>query len=158
MCRGKGQAIEIGGRGRTPIRFGNYNIRDGQNGGLESALREMGQSKVDVGVFQEIKLTYGIYARGSAGYNIVATLVPRRHRNGVALFYWDSPAFAVEAIHQFGVNAIACQLATGGRCWYIIRCYVASGDDTTIRDVEAEMAERPRGMELIVAGDFDMYL
>ena len=47
----------------TPICFGNYNIRNGRNGGLKSALRGMGQANVDVGVFQETKLTGGnLYA------------------------------------------------------------------------------------------------
>ena len=43
-----------------PIRFGKYNVRNTQNGGLESAWRGVGQENVDVGVFQETKLTEGI--------------------------------------------------------------------------------------------------
>ena len=91
-------------------------------------MRGMGQSNVDVGVLQETKLTDGIYTRRWYGYKVVATLAPRRHRDGVALFYWESPAFAVEAIFQFGANVIACQLETGERRWYIIGCYLALGD------------------------------
>ena len=75
----------------------------------------MGKSNVDVGVLQETKLTDGIYTRGLSGYKVAATLVLSRHRGGVALFCWDSPAFAVEAILQFGANVIACQMATGER-------------------------------------------
>ena len=125
---------------------------------MESALRGMGQSNVDVGVLQETKLTDGIYTRRWYGYKVVATLAPRRHRGGVALFYWESPAFAVEAICQFGANVIACQLATGERRWYIIGCYMAPGDRETIRGLEAEMAERPKGTELIVAGNLNVDL
>ena len=95
----------------------------------------MGQSNVDVGVFQETKMTDNIYTRGSAGYKVVATLEPSLHSGGVALFYWDPPTFAVEAIFQFGANFIMCQMATGGRRWYIVGCYLAPGDDTTIQDV-----------------------
>ena len=118
----------------------------------------MGQSNVDVGVFQETKLTDGIYTRGSDVYKVVATSALSRHRGDVALYYQDSPAFAVKAIRQFDKNITACHLATGERRWYIVRCYLAPGNDTTIRDVEAAMTERPRGTELIVAGDFNVDL
>ena len=53
--------------------------------------------------------------RISAGYKVNVTSSPSRHRGSVALFYWDSPAFAVEVIRQFGVNVIMCQLVTGER-------------------------------------------
>ena len=45
----------------VPIKFGTYNIRNGRNGGLESALRVMAQANIDLGVFQETKCTDGIY-------------------------------------------------------------------------------------------------
>ena len=34
----------------VPIRFGTYNIRNGRNGGLESALWGMSQANVDLGI------------------------------------------------------------------------------------------------------------
>ena len=95
---------------------------------------------MDVGVFQDTKLTEGIYTRKSDGYKVVAMLAPIRQQGGVALFYWDSPVFAVKAIHQFGANVITCQMETGERHWYIVGCYLAPGDRTTIRGVEAAMA------------------
>ena len=55
----------------------------------------------------------------------------------IALFYRGSPAFAVKAICQFGANVISCHLEIGDRGWYIVGCYLASGDRTTIRDVVA---------------------
>ena len=36
----------------VPIRFGTYNIRNGRNGGMESALRGMAQANMDLGIFQ----------------------------------------------------------------------------------------------------------
>ena len=45
----------------VPIRFGTYKIRNGRNGGLESALRGMSQANMDLGIFQETKCTDGIY-------------------------------------------------------------------------------------------------
>ena len=64
----------------VPIRFGTYNIRDGRNRGLDSALRVMSQPNMDLGIFQEKKCTDGIYTRESAGYRVVATDAPSRHR------------------------------------------------------------------------------
>ena len=92
--------------GKVPIRFGTYNIRNGRNGGLEAALREMSQANVDLGILQETKLTDIIYTRGSAGYSVVATDAPSRHRGGVAIFYRPAPHLAVEAVRKFGPNVI----------------------------------------------------
>ena len=69
----------------VPIKFGTYNIRNGRNGGLESALRGIAQTNIDLGVFQETKCTDGIYTRESAGYRVVATDAPSRHCGGVVI-------------------------------------------------------------------------
>ena len=94
MCKHTGQLTS----GTASIRFGTYNIRNGRNGGLEAALRGMSQASMDLGIFQETKLTDGIYTRRSAGYSFVATDAPRRHRGGVAIFHRPAPHFAVEAV------------------------------------------------------------
>ena len=59
-----------------PIRFGTYNIRNGHNGGLKSALRGMSKDNINLGIFHETKGTDGIYTRGSDGYSVVATDTP----------------------------------------------------------------------------------
>ena len=87
MLWGAGEYVEGGGGGKTPIRFGTYNIRNGQNGGLELALRGVGQSNVDAGVFQETNITDGIYTWRSDGYKVVVVSAPIWHRVDVALFY-----------------------------------------------------------------------
>ena len=97
------------------IRFGTYNIRNGRNRGLESALRGMHQANMDLGIFQEKKVTDGIYTHGSAGYSVVATDTPSRHRSRVAVFYRPAPHFAVEAVQKFGPNVAGFQMATGAR-------------------------------------------
>ena len=38
-----------------------------QNLGLESAMRGMSQANMNLGIFQEKKLTNGVYTRGSLG-------------------------------------------------------------------------------------------
>ena len=109
----------------VPIKFGTYDIRNGRNGGLESALWGMAQANIDLGVFQETKCTDGIYTRELAGYRVVATDALSRHRGGVALFYRPSALFAVEEVSEYVPNVISFEVATGGRRWYIIGCYLA---------------------------------
>ena len=120
----KGEKLGSGGRvmcnptrrptdGTVPIRFGTYNIRNGRKGGLEAALRGMSQANMDLGILQETKITNGIYTRGSAGYKVIATDAPSRHRGGVALFYRPTPRFAVEAVEKCGPNVMAWQVMTG---------------------------------------------
>ena len=43
-------------------------------------------------------------------------------------------------------------MATRERRWYIFGCYLVPRYGATIWDVEAGMAEQPRGIDLIVAG------
>ena len=99
--------------GTVPIRFGTYNIRNGRKGGLEAALRGMSQANMDLGILHETKLTDGVYTRGSAGHNVIATDAPSRHRGGVALFYRSTPHFVVEAVERCGPNVMGFQVATG---------------------------------------------
>ena len=82
MCRSTGRPTS----GKVPIRFGTYNIRNGRNGGLEAALRGMSQDNMDLRILQETKLANGVYTHGSAGYSVIATDAPSRHRSGVAIF------------------------------------------------------------------------
>ena len=140
------------------IRFVTYNIRNGRNGGLESALQGMDQANMDLGIFQENKYTDSIHARTSSGYIVVATDTPSRHRSGVAFFYGPSPHFAAEAVRQFGPNVVGFQMATGERRWYIIECYLAPDATLTIENVFTTLKERPRGAALLVAGDLNTKL
>ena len=109
----------------VPIKFGPYNIRNCRNGGLEAAIRGMEQANMDLGVLQETKITDGVYTRTSAGYRVVATDAPRRHRGGIALFYRDGACFAIEEVRPYGPKVISFEVVTGRRRWYIIGCYLA---------------------------------
>ena len=142
----------------VPIRFGTYNIRNGLNGGLEAALRGMSQANMDLGIIQETKLPDGIYIRGSAGYSVVATDTPSRNRGGIAIFHRPTPHFAVEAVRKYGPNVIRSQLATGARRWYIVGCYLAPDNTSTIERVVEALRDQPNGEELLVAGDLNTNL
>ena len=100
---------------------------------------------MDPGIFQETTLTDGIYTCASAGYSVVATDELSRHRGGVAIFHRPVPHFAVEAVRHFRPNAIGFQLATGARQWYIVGCYLAPEDTSTIERVVEAHRERPKG-------------
>ena len=67
------------------IWFGKYNIRNGWNGGLESALLGMDQANIDLGVLQEANLTDRVYAREFAGYKVVVSDVPSWHHGGMEI-------------------------------------------------------------------------
>ena len=141
-----------------PIRFVTYNIRNGRKGGLESGLRRIYQFNMDLGIFQDTKVTDRIYTRGLNGYSVVATDAPIRHRGGVAVFYRPELHFAVEAVQQFGPNVFRFQLATGERRWYIVGCYIAPDKTSTIESVGAALKGRPQGARLLVAGYFNVKL
>ena len=140
----------------VPIRFGTYNIRNGRKGGLESALRGMSQANMDLGILQETKITNGVYTRGSAGYKVIATDAPSRHRGGVALFYRLTPHFVVEAVERCGPNVMVSQVATGARRWHIVRAYIALEDKVTMETVINAIGHKPPGAELMLARDFNV--
>ena len=140
MCRSTGRPTSE----KVPIRFGTYNIRNVRNGGLEAALRGMSQANMDLGILQETKLTDGVYTRGSAGYSVIATDAPSRHRGGVAIFYRSEPHFVVGAVEKFGPNVIGFQIATGAWRWYIVGVYLAPEDTTTMERVSEKIQSKPR--------------
>ena len=105
----------------------------------------MSQANMYPGIFQETKDTDIIYTRGSAGYSVVATDAPSRHRGRVAVFHRLAPYFAVESIQKFRPNVVGFQLATGERRWYILGFHLAPKDTSTIESVVAALKERPMG-------------
>ena len=88
--------------GTVPIRFSTYNIRNSRTGGVGVGTPGMSQANMDLGILQETKITNGVNTRGSAGYKVIATDAPSRHRGGVALFYRLTPRFVVEAVERCG--------------------------------------------------------
>ena len=131
---------------------------NGRNRGLEPAFRGMSQANMELSIFQETKLMDGVYTGRSAGYSTVATDTPSRHRGRVAVFYRPSPRYLVEAVQQFGPNIVSFHLETGEQRWYIVGCYLAPDDTSTIDIVLAALKERPQGDKLLLAGDLNVNL
>ena len=73
----------------------------------------MSQANMYLGIFQETKLTGGVYTCGLDRYRIVTTDAPRQHCGGVAVLYRTSTRYTMEAIQQFGPNVVVFQLVTG---------------------------------------------
>ena len=64
----------------------------------------------------------------------------------------------MEATQKFGPNAVGFHLVTEERQWYIIGYYLAPDDTSTIESVIAVLEERPRVLELLVAGGLNTNL
>ena len=113
------------GEGRTPIRFWMYIIQNRPNNCLNLALRGVVLPIWMSGCFNRQNLW-----TGSTPVDLTYTgLLQRQYRANTAAVSrcsnGTSPNFVVKAIHQFGVNVIACQLEMVERHWYIVRCYLA---------------------------------
>ena len=121
-------------------------------------MRGMSQANMDLGIFQEKKVTDRIYTHGSDGYIVVATDALSRHCGRVAVFHRPAQHFTVEAVQQLGPNIVGFQLAKGERRWYIVECYLSPENNSMIESVVAALKERPRGAVLLVTGDFNANL
>ena len=59
---------------------------------------------------------------------------------------------------KFGPNVLGFQLATGAQQWYIVGVHIAPEDMETMERVVAGIQKKPRGAELMAAGDFNAYI
>ena len=115
----------------------------------------MYQANVDMGILKETNITDGVYTRASAGYRVVATDAPSRHRGVIAMFYREGAGFAVEEVRQYGPNVLSFDVVSGRRRWYIIGVYLAPDDAQTIERVVTALWDQPKGTALVVAGDLN---
>ena len=58
----------------------------------------------------------------------------------------------MDAIHLYGKSAVSFQLDSGGQRWYIVGCYLARNDASTIEDVVAAISQRLHGAALLLNG------
>ena len=65
----------------------------------------------------------------------------------------------MEDSHQQHIpNFISYHLATGGQRLYVVGCYLAPRDAYTLESKMSAISNSPRGMDLLVAGNFSTYL
>ena len=81
---------------------------------MDSASRGLSQAYVDVGVFQETKVTKGIYTQELSIYRVVASEAPSEHSGGVSMFYRAAEHFYVETLRLHGANVVIFQIVAGG--------------------------------------------
>ena len=87
---------------------------------------------MDLGVFQETNLTKIIYMLESSGYKVMDMEELSAHNGGVAVFYRAEDSFSAEALQNYRANVVSFQLASGDRRWYIMGCYLALDNASTI--------------------------
>ena len=146
------------------ISIASYNIRDGRNGGLQSAARALGRTMVDIAVLQEVKITDTRFAtRKWAGYEILTAAAGTANCGGVALLVRESDghSFSIENAKVIGPNVISCEMVTGRhKRWFIVGCYLPPSDreGVTQRMVLEAVKDRPKGTCPIVIGDLNANL
>ncbi len=99
--------------GSGSIAVATYNIRNGCNGGLESALRAMEGIGADLGILMETKVTDGIHTRNLSGYSVIASNAPSAHQGGIALFWRPNKSYVVEDWRIRVPNVLTFVLVTG---------------------------------------------
>ena len=50
---------------------------------------------------------------------------------------------------------LSFQVVSGGKCWFIVRCYLDPDNFYIIKRVIADICQRPHGAALLVAGKFN---
>jgi hypothetical protein len=144
--------------GSGSITVASYNIRSGCNGGLESALRAMEAMGVDIGIFQETKITGGIYTRSSSGYSVVASDAPSAHQGGIALFWRPNKSYEVEDWRVRSPNVLSFVIVTGGQRFYAVGCYIPPNDRSMLTALVQAWNECPSGYTPLLLGDLNVNL
>ena len=56
----------------------------------------------------------------------------------------------MEALRLYSTNVVILQLASVGKQWHIVGCYLSSDNALKIEDVVASISQRPRDAALLV--------
>jgi hypothetical protein len=145
--------------GRGSFSVATYNVRCGRNAGLESALRAMAATGVDLGIFTETKVTDGVYTRFSSGYNVTASNATSVSQGGIALFWRDNELYEVEEVAMHGPNVLTFELVTGEMRFFVVGAYIPPSDlGTTLSHIHQAWLECPKGCEPLLLGDLNANL
>ena len=145
--------------GRGSFSVATYNVRCGRNAGLESALRAMAATGVDLGIFTETKITDGVYTRFSSGYNVTASNAVSACQGGIALFWRENELYEVEEVATRGPNVLTFELVTGQMRYFVVGAYIPPSDlGTTLAHIQQAWSECPRGCEPLLLGDLNANL
>ena len=79
---------------------------------------------MNLGIFQETKITKRIYTRKCSGYRVVAMKAPSVHSVDIDVLYRVAYQLSVEALQTYGANVFSFQMASGDRRWFIMGLYL----------------------------------
>ena len=71
------------------------------------------------------------------------------------MFYRKAEHFTLEALCLHGPKVASFQLAPRGKRWYVVSCYIAPDNASTIEAVVAATSQKPCGADLLVIGNFN---
>jgi len=144
--------------GTVPIKIATWDIWDGRNARLETALRALNKMGMDLALLTETKLTDGIYTRYSSGYNVIAPNAVSGRQGGVALVYKDSPYWQVESVEVHDPNIISFEIVSGRRRYALVGLYIPPEDSTTMMKAQQVLNPLEDRRDLIVMGDLNVNL
>jgi hypothetical protein len=145
--------------GSGSIAVALWNIRNGHNGGLESALRTMEAMNVDLGILMETKVTGRIYTQNSSGYSVIVSNVPGMHQGGIVFFWRVNKTYTVKDWLICGPNMLSFVIVTGrSQRFYIMECYILPSNLNTLPQVKHALNECPKGHTPLLIGDLNVKL
>jgi hypothetical protein len=144
--------------GSGSIAVASWNVRNGCNGGLESALRAMEAMDVNLGILMETKVTGGIYTQNLSGYFVVASDAPSAHQGGIAFFWQANKMYEVEDWHIRGPNMLSFVIVTESQRFYVVGCYIPPTNLNTLPQVKQALNECPKGHTPLLIGDLNVKL
>jgi hypothetical protein len=144
--------------GSGSIVVATWNISNGRNGRLESALRSMEAMGIDLGVFLEIKLMGRIYTWNSSQYSVVASDVPSAHQGGIALFWRANKTYKVKDRCIHGPNMLSFVIVMGSQHFYVVGCYIPPNNLCTLPQVKQALNKCPKGHTPLFIGDLNVNL
>jgi hypothetical protein len=135
-----------------------YNIRSGQNGGLESVLRAMAEMGIDFGILMETKITEGIYIQFLSGYNVFASNAVSIRQGGISLFWKPNKLYEIKEWQMRRLNVITFVVVLGGKLYYAVGCYIPPTNLTMLNHVETAWIKCPKGHIPVLLGDLNIKL
>lgn len=115
------------------IRIGTFNIRSGQSGNLECALRELNNMNVDVIVITETKITNNAYTHQRFRYSICASKAQSTSCGGIAFaFCTKDNRFVITQHKNWGPDVLSIVMTTGQTRYCLIGVYIPPSTDPTI--------------------------
>ena len=63
-----------------------------------------------------------------------------------------------ESAQSFGFSVVSFHMASGGKRWYVVGCYIAPTGTTTMKQLSKFIGQRPNGDEIFLAGNLSVYI